>query len=207
METKSQNRWKFVAIIALLCLAAIALIWIKSNVWTEAAATIDPTTPMDVPLYAGAQLEWEFELTDQDFLKPIKNLLKDKVIETYLKEMLPRSSDPSSYSYLNQPLQWLAGIFLGGDLLNRFLMNLSQIKLLSYQVEGVTANTVVAFHEKEFGQWRRNFWVKPTESATTPSVFRLYTRGGKNGLQEISAFVVWSNYDGKYTNVIVLKGR
>jgi hypothetical protein len=206
METKVQNRRKFGAVTLFILLVAviIALVWTVSYVWLgdSATVTVDSSSALDISLYAGAQVDWEIELTDQDFLKPVKNLLKDRAIENYLKDILPKNADPS----INQLSQWLAGVFLGGDLLGRFFINLSQIKLVSYRVATTNANDVLAFHDKEFAQWKRNFWAKPSEPVGSDNSFRIYTRGGKNGLQAVAAFIIWSDYNSN-ANVILLRGR
>lgn len=195
MERKLAVGWKVAVALGMALVLGVGLALVSSGTRAQ-----EPKPLLEIPMFEGAQVEWEVLLTDQDFLGHLKNWIKEKLLP--MPEM-PSSLDPSA----NQWLQWWFWGSVGGDLFYRILADLSEIKAIGYKVQGEKTAEVLAFYEKELAQWSRNFWVKPSEYGSV----RLFTQGDVWGLQNVAVIAVWKSYDyGESTDVtetIVLRAR
>lgn len=156
-------------------------------------------SPLDVPLFEGADLQWEVLLTSQDFLEHLKRWLKNMITN------LPPSSGSRTILDWSQPwwpLYTVLGVmgWVGGSMIFELVQDLSELRAVLYQVES-EALDVLNFYEKQFSQWQRNLWIKPDESGS----IRVFTRSEKHGLQELMLVATLST--GERAVALVLRAR
>ncbi|MEM4284085.1 MAG: hypothetical protein QXS96_06340 [Candidatus Caldarchaeum sp.] len=166
---------------------------------------------LDVPIFEGAQPQWEVFFTRQDLLEHLKRWFAN------LLQNLPFSRSP----FLTEPHQWTNLLTwltqLGSDMAFRLLEDLSELRVVGYKLPGNTVLDLLSFYEQHFRDWRRNFWMKP--DATWG--MRVFTRSDEAGLRELVLLLSWQSYGlglhswgeekeehpPEITEVFVLRGR
>lgn len=152
------------------------------------------SSPLELPIFEGAQAEWELLLTTQDLLGYLKRWIKEMIQELPLTSVRKPAPGPEFWQLFG----------LGADLIFPLLADLSEMRVIGYRIEGAKAPDVLAFYEQEFSQWRRNFWAKPEESGGV----RLFTQGDESGLKELVAVGTWAfGFEHIVIEVVVLRVR
>ncbi|GEM_PF-1464255 len=161
--------------------------------------TAQVLSKVDVPIFEGAELQWELVLTKQDLLEYLTRWFVG------LMENPPLAMRTRIWGQPERPegsvieaLSWL-GVF-GFEMLFRLLQDFSEVRIVGYQLEANKALDVLSFYESQFSSWTRNFWAKPEESGG----IRIFSQGGAEGLKEL---VVIISQRLAVTNVIVLRAR
>lgn len=149
----------------------------------------------EVPVFEGAELQWQLVLTQDDLLELLKQWFKE--LSTNPSTMTLRLAPPAESSSW-ESLVWLG--WLGMDALARLLRDFSTLNIVGYRVEGAKALDVLNFYEQQFTGWRRNLWIKPEAVGS----IRLFSRSDEQGLAELAGVATIGWHD---TTVIVLHAR
>nr|BAL58847.1 hypothetical protein HGMM_OP3C002 [Candidatus Acetothermum autotrophicum] len=174
-----------------------------------ATGQTDETT-LDVPIFEGAELQWEILLTKQDLLEHLKR---------WVAKFLQNPPFPRTPSWESQQLANLLAwfVWVGGDMAFEVFQDLSELRAVGYKLDGNKAPEVLSFYEQQFSEWRRNFWAKPSPGGG----LRIFTNGGESGLNELVVFSAWQSYEAglhswgeeqeehppEITEVLVLRAR
>ncbi|MFN4218385.1 MAG: hypothetical protein ACK4HB_03785 [Candidatus Bipolaricaulia bacterium] len=154
---------------------------------------------LDVPIFEGAELQWELVLTKQDLLEYLKRWFGSLItnppaaMRMWWQPERPQDS-------LIEVMSWL-GVF-GIEALFRLLQDFSDLRVVGYKLDGNKAVAALSFYEQHFGNWTRNFWAKPEESGG----MRIFSQGSAEGLKEL-VIVISTTEPLEVTNVIVLRAR
>lgn len=164
-------------------------------------ATAQVISKLDVPIFEGAELQWEVVLTKRDLLG-------------YLARWFERLGESPPLAMRWQPersqdslvrLGWLG--ILGVEMLSQLLQDFSELRVVGSRVDLVLASQVLDFYEQQFGGWQRNLWINAAEFGS----IRIFTRSDDQELQELVAFIVMPGYAMRvgevHTKVIVLRAR
>lgn len=166
-----------------------------------ATGQTDETT-LDVPIFEGAELQWEILLTKQDLLEHLKRWLGDLVANppSLLRMQMGWQPERPEGSLI-EAMSWL-GVF-GFEALFRLLQDFSDVRVVGYQLEGNKALDALSFYEQQFREWTRNFWAKPEESGG----IRIFSQGSADGLRELALVISGRALalPEEVTNVIVLR--
>lgn len=149
----------------------------------------------EVPVFEGAELQWQLVLTQDDLLELLKQWFRE--LSTTPSTLTLRLAPPAKSSSW-ESLVWLG--WLGMDALARLLRDFSKLTIVGYRVEGAKALDVLNFYEQQFTGWRRNLWIKPEETGSV----RLFSRSDEQGLAELAGVATMGLQD---TTVIVLHAR
>lgn len=165
----------------------------------------------DVPIFEGAELQWELVLTKQDLLEYLKRwfvgLMENPplAMRTRIWGQPERPQDS-----LIEAMSWLG--VLGFEVLFRLLQDFSDVRIVGYQLDANKALDVLSFYEQHFSSWTRNFWAKPAEYGG----IRIFSQGGAEGLKELVWIISQRSMKStlrditeplEVTNVIVLRAR
>lgn len=154
----------------------------------------------EVPTFEGAELQWEVVLTKNDLLGHLArwfgNLMENPPLAMRMRiwEQPERPQDS-----LTQLMGWLG--ILGIELVSRLFTDFSELRVVSYRLDGDKALDVLSFYEQHFSGWTRNFWAKPEESGG----MRIFSQGSAEGLKELVLLI--SQHHQEITHVIVLRAR
>ncbi len=159
----------------------------------------------EVPIFEGAELQWEVVLTTQDLLEHLKRWLGDLIKNPPLAMRTRIWGQPERpQDSLIEAMSWLG--ILGIEMISRLLLDFSELRVVGYRIDLITVPQVLDFYEQQFSGWRCNLWIKPEESA-----IRVFTRSDAQGLQELVAFIIMPGSGMRvsevHTNVIVLRAR
>ncbi|MCS7197542.1 MAG: hypothetical protein NZ930_02495 [Candidatus Bipolaricaulota bacterium] len=136
---------------------------------------------LDVPIFEGAELQWEVVLTKNDLLGHLArwfgNLMENPPLAMRMRiwEQPERPQDS-----LTQLMGWLG--ILGIELVSRLFTDFSELRVVGYGLDGDKALDVLRFYEQHFSEWIRNFWAKPEESGGV----RVFSQGSAEGLRELA---------------------
>ncbi len=157
---------------------------------------------VDVPVFEGAELQWEVVLTTRDLLEYLKRWFGDLITNPLLAMRMRIWGQPERpQDSLIEFMSWLG--VLGIEALFRLFQDFSDVGVVGYRLDGNKALEVFSFYEQQFGNWTRNFWVKPEESGG----MRIFSQGSAEGLKELILIIINSMTWAEVTDVIVLRAR
>lgn len=161
---------------------------------------------LNVPIFEGAELQWELVLTKEDLLEHLKRWFVGLIenppaamrMRIWEQPERPRDS-------ITEFMGWLGILWI--ETVSRLFQDFSELRIVGSRVYAVKFSRVLDFYDQQFSGWRRNLWIRSEESVS----MRIFTRSDAQGLRELIALIVTpvgtTVINEAITDVIVLRAR